>query len=121
MEKVKNIMKMVKLLLKVNEYINDKRNGKGKEYYENGKIMFKNKYLHGNKWGWKGYNNEGVYEYELNKGNGKVKYYDFHGILIFEGEIREGIKYDNNGNIIKEIYEEEYEDNGEEDYRDESF
>ena len=32
------------------EYINGKRNGKGKEYYGNGKIKFEFEYLNGKKW-----------------------------------------------------------------------
>jgi len=29
------------------EYINGQRNGKGKEYYENGKLTFEGEYLNG--------------------------------------------------------------------------
>ena len=57
-------------MLKV--FLNRKRNGKGKEYY-NGKLRFEGEYLNG-------------------KRNGKGKEY-FDGRLIFEGEYL-------NGNII---------------------
>ena len=54
------------------EYLNGKRNGKGKEYYWNGKMIFEGEYLNG-------------------KRNGKGKeYYD--GNLSFEGEYSNGKK-----------------------------
>ena len=31
------------------EYLNDKRNGKGKEYDENGKLVFEGEYIQGKK------------------------------------------------------------------------
>ena len=31
----------------VGEYLNGERNGKGKEYYNNGKLLFKGEYLNG--------------------------------------------------------------------------
>ena len=31
------------------EYLNWKRNGKGKEYYDNGKLKFEGEYLNGDK------------------------------------------------------------------------
>ena len=55
-------------LLFEGEYLNGKRNGKGKEYYDNGILMFEGEYLNGLKW------------------NGKGKEYDDEGNLIFEGE-----------------------------------
>ena len=36
------------------EYLNGKRNGKGKEYYCNGKLEFEGEYLHGIRWNGKG-------------------------------------------------------------------
>ena len=38
------------------EYIQGKRNGKGKEYYDNGKLKFEGEYLNGKNWNGKGYN-----------------------------------------------------------------
>ena len=50
------------------KFLNGKRNGKGKEYYENGEIDFEGEYLNG-------------------KRNGKGKEYDrSFGKVIFEGE-----------------------------------
>ena len=48
------------------------RNGKGKEYYENGKLLFEGEYLN-------------------NKRNGKGKEYDDNGNILFEGEYLNGI------------------------------
>ena len=62
------------------EYINDKKNGKGKEYYyENnyiykGTIIFEGEYLNGKRW------------------NGKGKEYGWNGSLLFEGEYNNGLK-----------------------------
>ena len=54
------------------EYLNGERNGKGKEYYTNGKIKFEGDYLNG-------------------KRNGKGKEYWLHtGKLKFEGEYKNG-------------------------------
>ena len=36
------------------EYLNGKRNGKGKEYYKDGKIKFEGEYLKHKKWNGKG-------------------------------------------------------------------
>ena len=49
------------------EYLNGKRNGKGKEYYRNGKLLFEGEYLNG-------------------KRNGKGKEYYDSGKVVFEGE-----------------------------------
>ena len=61
-------------LLFEGEYLNGERNGKGKEYnYDNGKLLFEGEYLNG-------------------KRNGKGKEYNYGGILIFEGEYLNGNK-----------------------------
>ena len=44
------------------EYLNGKRNGKGKEYYNDGKLRFEGNYLNGKKWNGKGYNINGIME-----------------------------------------------------------
>jgi len=67
------------------EYKNGERNGKGKEYYDNGNLIFEGEYLNG-------------------KRNGKGKEY-FNCKLIFEGEYLNnkrlvGIGYDINGGDI---------------------
>ena len=59
-EKIKDIIKYE------GEYLNGKRNGKGKEYYTNDKLIFEGEYLNGLK-------------------NGKGKEYDYVGKLKFEG------------------------------------
>ena len=38
------------------EYLNGKRNGKGKEYFNNGKLLFEGEYLNGKRWNGKGFN-----------------------------------------------------------------
>ena len=58
-------------LLFEGEYLNGKRNGKGKEYYESDKIIFEGEYKNG-------------------KRNGKGKIYYNNGELKFEGEFNEG-------------------------------
>ena len=58
------------------EYLNGKRNGKGKEY-DDGKLVFEGEYLNG-------------------KRNGKGKEYDVYGTLIFEGEYLNGQKKTSN-------------------------
>ena len=63
------------ILLFEGEYSNDERNGKGKEYDDyDGTLIFEGEYLNGNKW------------------NGKGKEYDYDGTLIFEGEYLNGQK-----------------------------
>ena len=47
------------------EYLNGKRNGKGKEYYENGELEFEGEYLNGNKWNGLGYNNNSIIDFEI--------------------------------------------------------
>ena len=54
------------------EYLNGERNGKGKEYYSNGKLEFEGDYLNGKKW------------------NGKEKEYYENDKLQFEGEYLNG-------------------------------
>ena len=45
------------------EYLNGKRNGKGKEYYSNGELKVEGEYINGKRWNGKGYNNDGHLEY----------------------------------------------------------
>ena len=68
------------------EYLNGERNGNGKEYYDNGKLKFEGEYLKGKKWNGKGYNINGYNEFEIINGNGKGKEYYDNDILKFEGE-----------------------------------
>ena len=96
------------------EFLNNIRNGKGKEYNKEGKLIFDGEYLYGfrlkgksyanekleyegeylydKKWNGKGYDETGNIIYELIDGNGKVKEYLDNGILYFEGEYLNGKK-----------------------------
>ena len=93
------------------EYLNGKRNGKGKEYhYLDGRLEYEGEYLNGKKYG-KGkeyklgeleFEGEYLYDYKL-----KGKYY-IRGYLEYEGEYLYNKKYnwkgyDKNGNIIYEL------------------
>ena len=71
------------LLLELNE-------GKGKEYYDNGKLQFEGDYINGKRWNGKGYNYEGYEEFEIINGKGKGTEYNYSGQLIFEGEYLNG-------------------------------
>ena len=70
------------------EYLKGKRNGKGKEYNNDGKLIFEGEYLNGEK-------------------NGKVREYILNtNILIFEGEYKNGRRngigkeYNINGDLV---------------------
>ena len=73
MEKEKNIL-LSNILKFEGEYLNGKRSGKGKEYYDDyfGKLKFEGNYLNGKR-----------------SGKGK-EYYDDNNILKFEGEYLNG-------------------------------
>ena len=64
------------------EYLNVKRNGKGKGYVNFGQLRFEGGYLNGEK-------------------NGKGKEYDEDGKLIFEGEYLNGKDMEKEKNMIK--------------------
>ena len=49
------------------EYLNGDRNGKGKEYYKNGKLKFEGKYLNGKKWNGNRYKINGFIQFEIKK------------------------------------------------------
>ena len=55
------------------EYLDDLKHGKGKQYYENGKLLFEGEYLNDLKWNGKGYNLNHYLAYELKDGKGKMK------------------------------------------------
>jgi len=85
------------------EYLNGKKwNGKGKEYYDNGQLEFEGEYLNGEKNGnGKEYNIDGKLKYEgeylKGKRNGKGKEYYQNGELEFEGEYLNGKKWNGKG------------------------
>ena len=72
------------------EYLNSKRNGKGKNFFKNGNIYFEGEYLNGKRWNGKIYNYKGNEEYEIKNGNGTIKQFIFRGKLVFEGEYSNG-------------------------------
>ena len=74
-----------------NEYKNGKKNGRGKDYDNDGQLIFKGEYLNGKKWNSKGYNGQNNIVYELKNGNGIVKEYN-NGKLRFEGYYMNGVK-----------------------------
>ena len=53
--------------------MNNNINGKGKEYYIDGKLLFGGEYLKDLKWKGKGYDPSGNLIYELNDGKGLVE------------------------------------------------
>ena len=69
------------------EYLNGKRNGKGKEYgNENGKLLFEGEFLNEKEWIGTVYDEYGNSKYKLNNNiNGKGKEYWINGNLSFEG------------------------------------
>ena len=68
----------------------EKRNGKGKEYFD-GKLEFEGEYLNGKQWNGKGFNsNNKNIIYKLKDGKGNVKEYEKYGKLKFEGEFLNG-------------------------------
>ena len=47
------------------EYLNGERHGKCREYNNNGELLFEGEYLNGKKWDGKGYNKNGDIEFEI--------------------------------------------------------
>ena len=66
------------------EYLNDKRNGKGKEYYINGKLIFAGEYLNSKRWKGKIYGKYNNNYSELKGGKGFIKEYDEFNFIIYE-------------------------------------
>ena len=105
------------------EYLYGERNGKGSEYFRNGKLQFEGEYINGKKWNGKGYDEKGNIEFEIKDGKGTVIEYKFddlifigeyingerngngeeykYGRLTFEGEYLNGQKKEKEKNIIK--------------------
>ena len=101
------------------EFLNGKRNVKGKKYNLDGEIEFEGEYINGKRWDGKIYDRMINTEYELKKGKGFIKDFDHKGKLIikdfdhkgkliFEGEYLNGERngkgkeYDENRRIIFE-------------------
>ena len=82
MEKEKEYDNWGKLIFE-GEYLNGKRNGKGKEY-EFGNLIFEGEYLKGNRWNGNGFdNNNNNIAYSLKDGKGLIKEYGIFCLLIF--------------------------------------
>ena len=77
------------------QYLNGKKNGKGKEYYNKGKLKFEGEYLNGERWNGIGYDGKGNLTFQLKNGTGKVKEYDGYSgnNLKFDGEYLNGKKH----------------------------
>ena len=88
--KGKEYLKNTNILIFEGEYLKGRRNGKGKEYYCNGKLLFEGEYLKGKIWNGNGYNINSNIEYEIKDGKGNIKEYDYNGKLLFEGEYNNG-------------------------------
>ena len=96
------------------EYLNGKRNGKGKEYDSNGILCFEGEFVNGKRWKGKGkeYYDNGNIIFEGEYLNGEIdgygKEYDYDGKLYFEGEYLNGKRngkgkeYDSNGKLYFE-------------------
>ena len=110
-------------------YLNEKRNGKGKEYFRNGKLNFEGEYFYDKKLFGKAYNLDGNLDYNMDKldenltgirteynpnsynfrfegeylngkRNGKGKEYDIRGRLYLKVYIQMEKKMDKGKNII---------------------
>ena len=66
------------------EYLNGKRNGKGKEYHMNEKLKFEGVYLDGKKWNGQGYALDNEIIYKLENGKGLVKQYYEKNKMLFK-------------------------------------
>ena len=66
------------------------KDGKGKEYYSNGKLKFEGKYFDFIRQNGKGYDINGNEELEIKNGTGYEKEYDEDDNLIIQGEFLNG-------------------------------
>ena len=62
------------------EYLNGKKNGEGKEYNEEGNLKFEGEYLNGKRWNGKGFDGNNKIVYELKNGNGIIKEYEYNSL-----------------------------------------
>ena len=82
------------------EYLNGKKNGKGKEYYYGGQLLFEGEYLNGKRWNGKFYNTRYSICDELKNGKGFIKKFYYSGQLRFECQYLKGEKMEKEKNII---------------------
>ena len=93
------------ILIFEGKYSNGKRHGHGKEYNNFGKLKFDGIFSFGKKWNGLEYDIQNDTVYKIENGRGFIKEYNSKGLLIFEGEYNNGEKngngkeYWNNGNI----------------------
>ena len=83
------------------EYLNGKRNGKGKEYNNIGKIIFEGEYLNGKIWNGEIYFNNQIFK--IKNGQGFIKEYNYKDEIIFEGVYLNGER-NGKGKEYKYIY-----------------
>ena len=97
------------ILIFEGEFLNGKKNGKGKEYYENGQIKFEGEYLNGKIIEGKGYDEKRNLVLEIDK-NGNGKEYYKNGQIQFEGKYYNGKRWNGKGYNFegKEEYELKY-------------
>ena len=88
-------------LLFEGEYKNGLKNGKGKQYDKNGKIIVDGEYSNGCGWNVKEYDKNNNIINEIKEGKGYIKHYDKSNILIFECEFTNGLKNGKGKNIMK--------------------
>ena len=78
------------------EYLNGGKNGKVKAYYNNCKIMFEGEFLNGKPWNIKSYDEKGNLLYILESGKGKVRVADIipnNELLFCDKEFLNGIAH----------------------------
>ena len=84
------------ILIFEGEYLNGKKNGKGKEYYENGQIKFEGEYLNGKIIEGKGYDDK-ANEFLIIEKNGNGTEYFKNGRIQFEGKYYNGKRWNGIG------------------------
>ena len=77
------------------EYLYGRYNGKGKEYFDNGKALFEGEFLDNHKWNGIGYDSNGNIIYKIINGNceGDIKIYYSDGTIDYEGGYKNGLKH----------------------------
>ena len=85
------------------EYSNKKRNGQGKEYYDDNRVKYEGEFLNGKRWNGKiySYKNGSEIIQELKEGKGLIKEYYDDGSLKFGENIQMGKEMEMGRNIIK--------------------
>ena len=97
------------ILIFEGEYLHGKKNGKGKEFYENGQIKFEGEYLNGKILNGKGYDDKGNLVLVIDKNGNGIEFYK-NGKMQFEGKYYNGKRW--NGKVYnyrgKEVCELKY-------------